>query len=374
MKLLVLAPSLRDTSPGSRFRIEQWLPHLEAAGVACTYAAFEDERLHEVIYTEGHHLEKARAMLSCLARRAKLLGELGGYDAVFLFEEAARLGPALLERIIRLFGLPIVYDFCDPIYLPYRSPRNPLLARLKCIGKTKTLCRLADHVLVGNEELAAFARRFNSKVTVVPITIDTATYLPKEEKTPASDPPVIGWSGSHSTVPHLELLSGALKELARRRRFRLEVVGAPDFRLADVDVRARAWSAETEVADLRRFDIGIMPLPDDRWTRLRSHLKIRQYMGLGLPAVVSPVGVNRELVRDGDNGLVATSPAEWVEKLERLLDDRELRSRLGRNARALIERDYDSSRWAARVHDILREVVARRSTSELASRSEGRAT
>ncbi len=356
MRLLVIAPSLRDTSPGSRFRIEQWIPYLEAAGVSCTYAGFEDETLHELIYTPHNYAKKTRAMMRAIGRRISLVGQVRSYDLVFLFEEAARVGPAVLERVIRWLGVPVVYDFCDPIYLPYKSPMNHHLARLKCFGKTASICRLADHVLAGNEDLADYARRYNPRVTVVPITIDTAEYSVKSSTRPAGEPPVVGWSGSHSTIPHLQRLAPILKALAAIRRYRLEVIGTEGLEIDGVDVTARRWSRASEVEDLHGFDIGIMPLPDDPWTRLRSHLKVRQYMGVGLPSVVSPVGVNRDLVEDGVNGFLAETADDWLEKLVRLIDDSDLRREMGRRARARIEESYSGALWAGRVLEILRQV------------------
>lgn len=351
LRLLVLCPSLPGTSPGSRFRIEQWIPHLENRGVSIELASFEDEELHGVIYERGRHLRKARLLVRAFARRLRLLHGLADhFDVVFIYEEAARLGPALIERAIVRAGLPLVYDFCDPIWIPYVSPINRYLARLKCPGKTATICRLSTHVLVGNEELAAYARRFNPRVTIVPITIDTERYRPRSWPG-HSDTAVIGWSGSHSTVPHLDTLRPVLVDLARRRRFTLRVLGTERYELPGVLVDSRRWRLTTEVEDLSSFDIGIMPLPCDQWTRLRSHLKVRQYMGLGIPSVVSPVGVNRDLIQDGKNGYLAGSAAEWFERLIPLLDDPDLRRRIGGAGRQTIEAGFSAKKWSDVVLD-----------------------
>ncbi len=360
LRLLVLVPSLPGTSPGSRFRIEQWLPYLEEIGVSAELAPFEDEELHSLIYERGHYFRKARLVLRALARRRLLLaGVKERFDAVFIFEEAARLGPALLERWIARQGVPIVYDFCDPIWIPYVSPRNRYLSRLKFPGKTATICRMSRQVLSGNNELATYARRFNRHVTVVPITIDTTAYRPRGwDRLP--DVPTIGWSGSHSTVPHLNTIRAVLAGLAQRRRFTLRVVGTPRYELGGVQVEAGAWCLATEIADLSTFDIGIMPLPDDQWTRLRSHLKVRQYMGLGIPSVVSPVGVNRELIEDGVNGYLAATPEEWQEKLTLLLDDHEIRCSMGGAARRTIESHYSARDWSGVVGEVLLEAAGRR--------------
>lgn len=354
MRILVMAPSLANTSPASRFRIEQWMPYMEREGVSFTYAAFEDEEMHHIIYTEGNHFRKARSVLRCLLKRFALLREIKNQDAVFLFEEAARVGPAIIERIIDRLGIPIIYDFCDPIWMPYKSPTNSYLSYLKCFGKTATICKLSDRVIVGNRYLAEYARQFNPNVTVVPLTIDTCIYTEKNWQGSRGSTPVIGWIGSHSTIWHLERSGHMLQKLRATRRFRLRVVGAANCSVPGIEVETRPWKAATEVSEIKQFDVGIMPLPDDPWVRLRTHMKVRQYMGVGIPCVASPVGVITELIEDGVNGFLASTETEWIEKLSRLIDDPELRHRLGAAARKTIDEHCSAERWAPKVLEIIR--------------------
>ena len=281
MRLLILAPSLRDTSPGSRFRVEQWMALWAKEGVECEYRAFEDEALHDVIYTAGHRAEKAAGILRAFGRRLATLLDVRAFDAVFIYEEASRIGPAIIESLIAKRGVPIIYDFCDPVYLAYKSLTNSYLSYLKFFGKTATICRLASRVLVGNPELADYAQRYNAETAIVPITIDTEAYAPRSWPSTPAEVPIIGWSGSHTTEPHLLGLSDVLWRLAERRAYRLEVIGTPQIVVPGVDAHGQPWVAATEVGDLQRFDIGLRRCPTTR-TRLRSHLKIRQYMGLGI--------------------------------------------------------------------------------------------
>jgi glycosyltransferase involved in cell wall biosynthesis len=333
------------------------MPYMEQEGVEFTYASFEDEELHRIIYTHGNYLRKAKSVLRASLKRLGLLTEVKNYDVVFLFEEASRLGPAFIERLITRIGVPIVYDFCDPIWMPYKSPTNKYLSYLKCFGKTATICKLSSHVLAGNKYVADYARQFNSRVTIVPLTIDTVAYTEKTCEVPRdAEPPVIGWSGSHSTVWHLDGFRDVLQKLRAKRPYKLRVVGTASYQLDGVDVLARPWRAETEVADLKEFDIGMMPLPDDPWVRLRTQLKVRQYMGLGIPCVASAVGIIPELIQDGVNGSLASTEAEWIDKLSRLIDDPELRRRLGAAGRKTIEERYSAKLWAPRVLEIMRSV------------------
>ncbi|MDQ3918160.1 MAG: glycosyltransferase family 4 protein [Acidobacteriota bacterium] len=355
MRILAIVPSVYDTNPSQRFRIEQWEPLLRARGVEITFKPFESAELHAVLYKPGRVPEKLRLVAEALRRRSGEVRSAKQYDAVYLLREAALLGPPYFERRLGRARVPFVFDFDDAVFVPYVSPSNGYLSYLKFPGKTRAICRMAAHVMAGNSYLADYAREVNPRVTVVPTTIDTEKYT-VEPRAP-NDVPVVGWSGSYSTAQHLATLSGALRRLAARERFRLRVIGAPDFKIEGVDVEALPWRSETEVADMRPFDIGIMPLPDDPWSRGKCGLKALQYMALGVPTVCSPVGVNTEIIRDGENGLLAATDDEWVEKLSGLLGSESLRARLGRAGRETVEARYSAAVQAPRVYDIFASVV-----------------
>jgi glycosyltransferase involved in cell wall biosynthesis len=356
MRLLAIVPSICDTNPSQRFRMEQWAPLLAERGVEVVFKPFESRELHAVLYKQGRTGEKLRHVARALAQRFREVRDARRYDAVYILREAALLGPPLFERLVARSGVPFIFDFDDAVFVPYVSPSNGYLSYLKFPGKTRSICRLAAHVMAGNPYLADYARAVNPHVTIVPTTIDTDKYTvePKE----ANDPPVVGWSGSYSTAQHLDTLRGALQKLARKERFRLRVIGAPGFKIDGVDVEAMEWRPETEVADLRVIDVGIMPLPDDQWSRGKCGLKALQYMALGTPTVCSPVGVNSDIIQDGENGMLASTDDEWVERLTRLLRSPELRAQLGRQGRATVEQRYSARVQAPRVHEIIESVVS----------------
>ena len=270
---------------------------------------------------------------------------------------AALLAPSWLER--RLLGRrPVVFDFDDAIYLRDVSAANARWKRLKPVGKAAALCRLASHVTVGSSVLAAFAREHARAVTVVPSTIDTDRYAPRPR--PANPRPVIGWTGSHTTWPHLLTVRDALVRLRREVDFELRVVGAGPVSLPGLDVTSVTWRAETEADDLRPLDVGLMPLPDDEWSRGKCGMKALQYMALGIPPVVSPVGANVEIVRDGVEGFHARGADEWLERMRLLLRDEALRAQMGARARARVEEGYSARVQAPRVAAVLHAVAAGR--------------
>jgi glycosyltransferase involved in cell wall biosynthesis len=356
MHVLALVPSIYDTSPGQRYRIEQWEPELRERGVEITYAPFESPELHSILYTSGSIFRKLSLVARCLSRRLSLVKSLGKYDVVYVFREAALLGPPLFERWIHWSGLPLVFDFDDAIFVSYRSPSNGYLSYLKFAAKTRTICRMASHVMVGNPYLAEYASQVNSSVTIIPTTIDTEKYTVMRER-PLADPPVIEWTGSFSTVQHLDTLRGALQKLAKRERFKLRVIGTATYVLDGIEVEAMPWRSETELDDLRPADIGVMPLPDDAWSKGKCGLKALQFMALGIPTICSPVGVNTDIIQDGENGFIADTEDEWIEKLAMLLRSPELRERIGMAGRLTVERRYSKLTQAPRVYEILESVV-----------------
>jgi glycosyltransferase involved in cell wall biosynthesis len=358
MRILALVPYPYDRAPGQRFRIEQWAPFLEELGATVTFEAFRCKELHSLLCKPGNTRRKAYLAYKALMRRLMLLKQVRNFDLVYIYTEAALIGPALIETLISRKGVPVVFDFDDAIFLhfTYISPVNRYLRLLKFPGKTGTICGLASHVIAGNSYLANYANRFNKNVTIVPSTVDINSYT-IENSRPPSDPPVIGWTGSFSTVQYLDNLKEVLQQLAQRERFKLRVVGVPDYRMEGVEVEALPWNSATEVADLRAIDIGIMPLTDDEWTRGKCGLKALQYMALGIPTVCSPVGVNPRIIRDHENGLLAGSDDQWIDHLTMLLRSPELRERMGKAGRATIESSYSMSIHAPTVHEIFKSVI-----------------
>jgi glycosyltransferase involved in cell wall biosynthesis len=210
---------------------------------------------------------------------------------------------------------------------------------------------MSSQVVAGNEYLADYARRYNDRVCVIPTCIDTTKFVPRTR--PDSDRsriPLVGWIGSHTTAKYLEDLLPVLARAAKSHPFRLYVVGsATPIRAAGLEVLQAPWALAREVEDFQRCDVGAYPLRDDDWCRGKCGFKAIQFMACGVPVVASAVGVNREIIRDGENGFLAATQEEWVEKLCRVLTDRNLRERLGSAGRQTIEEKYSLALHADRV-------------------------
>jgi glycosyltransferase involved in cell wall biosynthesis len=308
----------------------------------------------DLLYESGHVAAKAQEVLRGYLKRVADALLPGSADVIFVYREAALLGPVWIEQLLGL-RRPLVFDFDDAIYLADTSQANAWSRRLKSVRKVETICRVARHVTVGNEFLARYAKDRAREVTVIPSTIDTDVY--QIQPRARNRMPVVGWTGSVTTMPYLMALAPALRRLREKREFELRVIGAK----VDIDglaVRCLPWRAETEPDDLRALDVGLMPLPDDEWSRGKGGMKALQYMALGIPSVVSPVGVNTTIVHDGINGFHACTEEEWIDRIALLLEDGPLRRRLGQEARRTVEESYSARVHAPRVARILTEAAA----------------
>ena len=321
-RLLFLGSGLHNAS--WRFRIAQYLPHLRERGLA-------------VVGGELH---------CAWPDRLRLLRSAGGYDAVCIHR--ALLSPFELAWLRRA-APRYAFDFDDAIMF-----RDSAAARMRSPRRERRVRRMlrgAAAVLAGNGYLAEWARPHCSRVTVLPTTVDLAAY---PAAPPADGPPVIGWIGTHSTLPYLAARLPALTDLAARRpETRLRVVSDGAIVGADLPLANVPWSLAGEADELRRFHVGIMPLPDDVWTRGKCAVKILQYFAAGLPVVCSPVGAARDIVEHGRNGFFASSDAEWVTHLEALLADASLRQRMGAAGRALVEDRYSVQSGLPQLLDVL---------------------
>src|SRR5947209_1489147 len=288
MRILVLSRYLYGHAPSPRSGIEVWERVLEPAGFELDYASFETPELHEVLSSPGLWAEKTTGMLRAYARRIGDLRSLAEYDAVLVNREAALIGPAWFERYAVGRGLPLIYHLDDPLYVPYRSQANGYLSYLKFFGKVGRLCRMASVVIVNSEAHRGYAQRFNPNVRLVPSVVDGELYSYRERPR-ASEPVRVGWTGSPTTAHNLAVITGPLREVSRRPDACIELIGVNGDAPLSIPYESVPWQASTEVADLRRFDVGLLPLADTPWNRRKFFLKLVQYMTLGIPAVASPL-------------------------------------------------------------------------------------
>ncbi|MCC2547901.1 glycosyltransferase family 4 protein [Hymenobacter sp. BT175] len=337
MTILFLIPYPPGKAPSQRFRFEQYLHFLTEAGHSYTLAPFVSDATWAILYKPGHMAAKALGILGGFARRIGQLFTAGKYDYVFVHREASPIGPPVFEWVLaKVLGKKLIYDFDDAIWIPNTSAANSIVAGVKWHHKVDSICRWAYKISCGNSYLRDYARQFNPRAIVNPTTIDTV-HLHNQVKDQSTEQLVIGWTGTHSTMKYLDQVVPVLAQLEQHYAFEFRVISNQDPQLPLRSASYRPWRKDTEIADLLTFNIGLMPLEDDPWAKGKCAFKALQYMALGVPALVSPVGMNSEVVTDGLNGYICSTPQQWYEGLEKLLKDHELRTRFGQAARATIE-------------------------------------
>ncbi|HLA96666.1 MAG TPA: glycosyltransferase family 4 protein [Pyrinomonadaceae bacterium] len=347
MRVLTLVPSQTGYSPGQRGSIELWEQVLRPEGIELDFVPFETEKLRSVLHSGANNVTKSVEMLKAFGSRVKLLSRVQDYDAVFVYREAALFGPAFLEKMIAR-KRPIIYQLDDPLFVPYKSPSNGYLSYLKFFGKIKEIIRISKVVIVNSSHIREYAENFNSNIWQIPSIVDTRRFK-YEPQTDELSRVCVGWSGSPTTLKNIKMLEKPLQEISKENICDIHFIGGEDFGLRDVNYSAKKWSEETEVEDLRKMQIGLVPLPDNAWNRYKFIMKTAQYMALGIVPVGTPMASNPEVIRHGENGFLAGNDEEWTEYLMLLASDSELRMRLSENAAKDAESHYSLNANAAKV-------------------------
>lgn len=341
-RVLILCPYPFGTAPGQRFRYEQYLEALREDGIVLTIAPFLPEFSASVLYLKGYFFRKAAGVVVGFIRRLWTIASSLRYDWVFIFREAAPLGPPIIEGLLFLLGRKVVYDFDDAIYLTNTSRANRFLSFLKWPSKVEFAAKHATRVSVCNPHLKSWAERVNRDVRLLPTTIDPQYHRSSRTDRGKRLPIVIGWTGTNTTAPYLKIAAPALRELSGEFDFEFRVICDIDpgpFGLKNY--RFVRWREASEIADLDAIDIGIMPVPTDEWGKGKVGFKAIQYSAMGIPTVASAAGSGPEVIDHGKTGfLVDDSPKAWGNALGTLLSDPARIPAMGEAARIRILARY----------------------------------
>jgi glycosyltransferase involved in cell wall biosynthesis len=363
-RLLVLCPYPYGVAAGQRLKFEQYYDDWRAAGWDVDIAPLMDLDLWRVLYERGHLASKVLGVARGYVRRIRDLFRVPQYDLVYVHMYITPLGTSFSERITRALAQRLIYDVEDNVmahvdYVGHYNP-NPLLRFLRASAKYRFLIRKADHVVTSSPALNDRCELMNGHgaCTYVSSSVDADRYEPAYRY--SNDGIVtIGWTGTFSSRPYLDLLRPVLQKLAGERRFRLRVIGNFDYQLPGVDLEVIRWTVEQEIEDLQAIDIGLYPLPVDEWVSGKSGLKAIQYMMMAIPCVATDVGTTPLIIRNDENGLLVRTEDEWVSALKRLLDNPDLRRRLGETARKDAVAKYSTNAIAAQYRQVLSNVMER---------------
>lgn len=319
-----------------RVRLSQFQPGLAAAGIQLQIQSLLDDAYLQCRFAGGR--PSWQSLLRTYGRRLQFLRQSSRFELAIVYAELLPLLPAWLE--LQLLRTPYILDLDDAFILKYRSGRLGLLKPL--LGaKIDRLMLGASAITAGNRYLAEYARCFNANVTLLPSVVDTEWLRPApHEPSPIPLAPfTVGWIGSPSTAPYLQMLVKPLQQLVLERAVRLLVIGGPAPAISGVDVIEQPWSLEQEPALIQQFDVGVMPLPDTSWTRGKCAYKLIQCMACGVPVIASPVGANVDVV-PSDCGVLASSSQQWLEAFRFMAADASRRRRMGARGRQWVQERY----------------------------------
>lgn len=345
-----------NTAPSQRFRFEQFFPLLKETGIYYTTESFYNASTFLNLYSRKKNLLLFFQICGCYLKRCWHMLFLGKYDCFFIQRGAAPLGPPIFEWVIKyIYRKPLIYDFDDAIWREPSKKGFNLKGILKAGGKVSAICKWAHIVVTGNHYLADYARRFNKNVVVIPTVIDTEDrFVP--DGSSSNEIPVIGWTGSHTTLPYLESIEDVLLEIKSQHPFILSIIANKRPAFKRLDYKFIPWSEEIEVMELQKIDIGIMPLPNNEWTKGKCGFKAIQYMAVGKPTVASAVGVNIDIIEHGVNGYLCYLLDDWKKYLTLLVSNSSLRYHQGSAAREKARTKFSLRKAAADWCLVLRQV------------------
>lgn len=336
-KILFIAAHRPNRSPSQRYRFEQYFDFLKTNGYELELSSIIDETDDAFFYSPGHLFKKFLFTVKSAAKRLKDLKRADDFDIIFVQREAYMTGSTFFEKRFARSKAKLVYDFDDSIWIMDTSDANKKWEWMKSTKKTGEIISVSNMVFAGNKYLSEYAQKFNKNVKIIPTTIDTSVFKRKQEYSD-TEKICIGWSGSITTIKHFEEATDILKKIKQKYgdRVYFKVMGDDTYENKDLNIKGIPWTSATEIGIISSFDIGIMPLPDDQWVKGKCGLKGLSYMALEVPTIMSAVGVNTEIISDGDNGFLAATEEEWINKISLLIESFELRKKLGSNGRKTV--------------------------------------
>lgn len=352
MKILLLS-RYDSLGASSRLRCFQYFPYLLSRGIEVSSYPLLSNRYLEDFYS-GRPTSWS-SVAGAYFGRALRLASARKFDLVWIEKELFPLLPDWAERMLAAFAIPYAVDYDDALFHDYDLHRRLLVRKL--LGrKIDGVMRHARLVVAGNEYLASRARSAGAPwVEILPTVVDLDRY--PSASSSSNETFTIGWMGSPSGTRYVRAIAGPLAEVCRGGKARVRLIGSSPLELPGIPLSLRAWSEETERAEIAEFDVGLMPLGGSPWDKGKCGYKLIQYMACARPVVASDVGVNGEIVDEGKNGYLARTDGDWIRALNRLASDPELRARMGAEGRRKVEERYSLRITAPRLAELLRRCV-----------------
>lgn len=345
---LLCLPCLNDENASARHRVYKYAQFIDPAIISFHIVPPTGVTLFRRLFLRGKIRSHYLYFIIVFMSRFSAIWSSTRYDAVLLQRDIITeffYDPPLFIFALRLLNKKIIYDVDDAMWIfpPHSirggSPTLNFLTRLRFFWNV----RLSQTVIVSNEYLAEYVKKINNSAVIIPTPVNTEDFPMKEHKNRKII--IVGWTGGGGNLVYLKLLEKSLARLALKYPIKLRVISSRSIKMNGIDVEFIQWDKETEAKHIATFDIGIMPLFDNPYTRGKGGFKILEYMAAGLASVASPVGINARIIKNGENGFIANDEKEWEDTLSMLIGDESLRSDIGGKAREFVRGRYDYRVW-----------------------------
>ena len=340
MKNILVLSKYSRMGASSRLRTYQYIPFLEANGykveISCLY---DDEYLETYYATNNRDFIK---VIRCYFARLLKLFSFYKYDTLYIEKELFPYMPAFFERGLKLCGVKYIVDYDDAVFHNYDSSKN-IFVRFFLSKKIDAVMKCSYSVIVGNDYLYNRAKSSGAKkITKIPTVIDASRYSIKDFKQNSAKL-IIGWIGSPYTQKYLKDIADPLRQLSKTLEFKLKLIGANSDilqHLYGIETELIPWSEGSEVENIRSFDVGIMPLPDEKFEHGKCGYKLIQYMACGIPVVASDIGVNKDIIEGSESGFLVKDSKYWDKAIIQILSDKEKYKKYSDNARKAVIEEY----------------------------------
>ena len=293
---------------------------------------------YKIIHKYGYSFKKTISVLKGYFRRIILIFNLRKYSLIYIFLNVTPLGGSFMEKLYRFFSKKIIYDIDDLVYLNKYSDRSKIARYLRSPEKYYYLMKTSDHVITCTSYLDKFVRKFNKKTTNISSTVNTLKYTHKKKN--FSKKIVLGWTGSFSTLPYLNLIENVIHEIQNRYDCKIHIICSDKKKFNFKNYKSFKWNSSDEVKVLKTIDIGLYPLPDEEWVKGKSGLKAIQYMALGIPVVATKTEINKKVILNGKTGFLVNSKEDWINKISILIKNQQLRHKMGYNSAKHVYKNF----------------------------------
>tara|TARA_Y100001970_G_scaffold291078_1_gene426973 strand:+ start:1990 stop:3087 length:1098 start_codon:yes stop_codon:yes gene_type:complete len=342
--ILVICPYPQGYAASQRLKYEQYFDLWEDSGYEITVSSFFSFDTWKILYEDGFFFRKVLGTLKGYIIRFLDLFRLTKFDHVYVCMWVTPLFDSIFERLFIGLSNHLIFDFDDAIHTEKDPNNHSLLKKIfKGQKKIKLLIKKSDSVITSSPFNLEYCKDNNQfqNASYIPCSLDIKRFSPNDKdlnKTKLS----IGWTGTYTSAAYLDSIKDILQEVCAGLDLKLILITNFDYDIPDIDLEVIRWSKESEISDLHKIDIGLYPLIESPWALGKGGLKVLQYMSLGIPSISSNFGTAQYIVKDGLNGFLVDTKSEWIDRITTLIRDKDLRKKMGIEARRHIELNYST--------------------------------